>query len=432
MASFSSKFLKKRFSKAKDLQAFVDRASPGFAMVDKTEQGGASVAEPVISDGPQGFSFDLPAAQVTAAQTDRGASNYDEFNSTFGEYHGEAVVTARAVAGSKTDMDAYLRQLTEVMSSSLRKFGAIAARKYWGPVGGSIGRILAVNGGGTNGELTLTLRGDVFNFAPGMIVQAADSSGNGVPTTVRAGLGFIIAVYPNGDTDTTQVRVATSAALRIAGTIGLPSGWANNDFLFRNGDIAAAIDLSDVQIRSIQSWVRLTAATSGTVYNGVDVGQDERLTGIRISTGDLAGMGILDRCFLLLTELRAQSGAMDVDYIILGPRTWQQGMDEARTYGKFEFGKDPRLGVSALTILGATGECKIICDPYVAESDIWAVTSSNMKMYHYDGVPALDEGDGNELLRQTSAAAYAVRYHCFNCTTVNGKPWTFGRISSGN
>src|SRR5688572_5649199 len=298
MASFSSKFLKKRFAKAKDLEAFSDRKSPVLRLANKVIQGGSSVAEAVISDGPQGFSYSLTAAQAVSAQANRGASNYDEFNSSFGEYHGSAVISARAVAGSKTNEDAYLRQLTEVMTSSLAKFGSIAARKILGPVGGAIGRILAVNGGGTNGELTLTVRGDCFNIAPGMILQAADGTGNGAPSNVRAGLGYVYAVFPDGDSDTTQVRVATSEANALAGTVGLPSGWANNDYLFRNGDIAASTDLSDVQIRSLQAWVTLSAAND--TFNGVNRGQDARLSGIRIASTDVVGMNVLDRMTLLV------------------------------------------------------------------------------------------------------------------------------------
>lgn len=431
MASFTTKFLKKRFAKPKDLQAYADRVSPGLALFNKPEQGGASVAEPVISSGPQGFSYSLPAAQAVSAQADRGASVYDEFNSTFGEYHGSAVLSARAVAGGKTDQDAYLRQLTEVMISSIRSFGAIAARKVWGPVGGAIGKITLVNGGGSNGELTLSLRADTFNIFAGMILQAADSNGNGIPANVRAGLGFVMQVFPDGDTDTTQVRVATSEALRVAGTVGLPSGWANNDFLFRNGDIAAALDLSDLQIRSLQSWITLLPDNTA-LFNGVNRSQDARLSGFRLAAGDVGGLSQYERALLLVNEGRASCGAMDVDVLAVGPRTWQQMVSEASSYGEVMMGQDAKLGFSYITLNTANGPVKVINDPFVQEADMWALTSADMMIYNYDGFPALDDFDGVELLRQTSSAAYEVRYHAFTCLTVNGKPFHFGRASTGN
>src|SRR5690606_3994707 len=107
VASFTSKFLKKRFVDVKGLDSVVDRASPFVATLDKIEMAGASVAEPVILAGPQGHSYSLTAAQAVSAQADRGASHYEEFNSPYGDYHGSAIISAKAVAGSKTNKEAY-------------------------------------------------------------------------------------------------------------------------------------------------------------------------------------------------------------------------------------------------------------------------------------------------------------------------------------
>jgi len=428
--SFTTKFLKKRFidKGPKELQGFADRAAPIVQVADKIIQGGGSVAEPIIGGGPQGFAADLASAQAVSVQANFGASNYDEFNSQYGEYHGSVVVTARAVAGSKTAPDAYVRQITEAMTSAARKFGEIAGRKLLGPSGQSIGKILLVNGGGTNGELTLTLRGDVFNFTPGMIIRAAVNDGTGAATVKAA--GFVISVFPDGDTDTTNLRIADSEANQIAGTVTLPAAWANGDFLFRNGDVAAAT-ISDSQIRSLQSWVTLLAAND--TYNGVFRGQDARYSGVRVSAGDVAGLSITDRMQLLCTELKAQSGASDIDYLFLGPRTWQQAASEAQSYGRYEMGGDPKLGVPyGFTLMTCIGPVKVCSDAHCLEADIWAVSSKNLKIYNYDGFPGLDTGDGVELLRQAANAGYEIRYHAFNCVTVNAVPWFFGRCASGN
>ena len=430
MASFSSKFLKKRFAAPGKLNAIADRAAPFVAACDKPVQGGASVAEAVIISGPKGNSYSLTAAQAVSAQAAHGASNYDEFVSTYGEYHGSAVVTARAVAGSKTNMDAYLRQLSEVMESEVAAFSAVGERKLLGPVGGAIGRISAVNGGGTNGELTLTIVGDVLNFAAGMILQAADGTGNGAPSNVRAGLGYPYEVFVDGDSDGTHIRVATSEANATAGTVGLPSGWANNDYLFRNGDIAAATDLSDSQIRSFQAWVTLAAAT-GT-FNSVNRSQDSRLSGFRLSTTATAGMSGLDRMQLLATTGRSQCGATGATLFVVGPNTWQQLAQEVQSYGMTEFTENVKIGIKLLTIMTCNGPSQVLNSPACLESDIWLFTQQNLKIYNYDGFPALDEADGNEILRQTSAAAYEVRWHAFTCVTVNGRPHLNGRCPSGN
>ena len=430
MASFSTKFLKKRFSPYK-LASVADRASPFVALLDKPVQGGSSVAEAVILSGPKGNSFNLVRAQAVAAQGGgndpaHGASNYQEWVSTFGEYHGVANITARAVAGSKTNMDAYLRQLNEVVESEVTAFTSIGARKMLGPVGGSIGRVLAMNGGGSAGEVTLIAASDAYNFAVGMQVNAADTDGNGIPGTVRAGVGFVVSVTPDNDAGLGHVGISATTG----GAVGTPSGWVNNDFLFRDGDVVTGSDLSDAQIRSFQSWITLVAAT-GTTF-AVDRGQDSRLSGFRVPSAQLAGMSILDRVQLLATVGRSQSGAKEATLMVCGPRTWQQLATEAQSYGTLMFTKEMKLGVELLTIMTANGATMVVNEPHCVESDIWLFTRNTLKLYNYDGFPALDEGDGNELLRQNAQAGYEVRWHAFTCATVNGKPQYNGRCDSGN
>lgn len=397
-------------------------------IADKIQQGGASVAEPIIGGGPQGFGATLSAAQAVSAQANFGASNYDEFVSTYGEYHGSVVVTARAVAGSKTQPDAYVRQITEAMTSAARKFGEIAGRKLLGPSGQNIGQIVNVAANGA-GKMSITLRGDVFNYTPGMILQASTDPGTG-NVAPRVALGFVISVFPDTDGSGAHLYIAANEAAQIAGTASTPAAWANSDFLFRNGDVSVAT-LSDSQIRSLQSWITLVAAND--TFNGVARSQDARYSGVRIASADVNGLSITDRMQLLATELKAQAGASDVDYMFLGPRTWQQAASEAQSYGRYDLGGDPKLGVPyGFTLMTCIGPIKVASDAHCLESDIWAVTSKNLKIYNYDGFPGLDTGDGVELLRQGAAAGYEIRYHAFNCVTVNAVPWFFGRCASGN
>ena len=63
MASFSSKFLKKRFSPYQ-LQTVVDRASPFVAILDKPKQGGSSVGEGCILSGPKGNAYQLSLIHI--------------------------------------------------------------------------------------------------------------------------------------------------------------------------------------------------------------------------------------------------------------------------------------------------------------------------------------------------------------------------------
>lgn len=429
MASFEDKFLKKNFMDPGTLTPMACRKSKVLQLAKKPKQDGKSIAEACIFDGPQGWSFNYSAAKATADQADRGASDYGEFNSNFGRYHGHVRLDAFEVAQGQTNRGSYLRQIGESMTSAVKSFGSIGARKLMGPVGGSIGKILSVNAGGTNGEMTLTVRGDCLNVTPGMVLQAASADGANSTITARTGLGFVFGVSPDGFADTSQVRVAADEAGRVAGTAALPSGWANADFLFRNGDVASNTDLSDKQIRSLQGWV--TLATAEDTYNAVPRSQDARLSGNRLAATTVAGLSITDRCLLLISECNSASSAEDIDYIALGPRTFQQLLDEARTYGRLEMGKT-KLGISAVMLQTVIGEVAVIGDSHVRESDIWALTSDGLRIYNSDGFPALDVLGGGQILKSESSAGYFIRFHAFTSVTVNGRPWDFGRCDSGN
>lgn len=430
MGSFADKFLFLRYVKNNKLQSITERVSPTLTKIEKPQRGGQAVVEPFIPSGPQGWSYDLNAASAITDQTNRGGSDYETFTSPFGEYWGSAKVSARAVSGSKGNEDAFLQQLTEVMDMSLKSFGSVAAQKLFAPVGNSIGRIQDLNEGGGNGEIQLYVRGDAFNFAPGMIVQAADGTGNGAPTNVRSGLGYVYSVVPDADvtgTSTTgaHIFVATSAN---STTSGGPTGWADNDYLFRYGDVAASTDLSDKTIRSLQGWITLTSP-SGT-YLGVDRGVHAGAGGFRVAASDTAGLSIKERCELLINVGRSEYGAHEVDTIVMGPRTWMQLSQEVQDFGWAQFGKVMEIGAGEIVIMTANGAVRVLNEPHCKEADIWALTLGLIRIYNYNGFPGPRDEDGLKMLR--SGKNYEVQWQAFNSVTVGGQPQMHGRCSSGN
>ncbi len=430
MGSFADKFLFLRYVKNNKLQTITERVSPTLQKIEKPQRGGQAIVEPFIPSGPQGFSFDLSAASTVSDQTDRGSSDYQIWTSPFGEYWGSAKVSARAVSGSKGNEDAFLQQLTETMDMSLKSFGAIAAQKIFAPVGNSIGRISDLNIGGGNGEMSLTVRGDSFNFAKGQILQAADGTGNGAPTNIRAGLGYVYSVTPDADVTGTST---TGAHLWVATTSGSttsggPTGWADNDYLFRYGDVLAATDLSDRTIRSLQGWITLTASTS--TYLGVNRQLHAGASGFRVAAADVAGLSIKERIELLVNVGRAEYGANEVDTIVVGPRTWMQLSQEVQDFGWTSFGSKMEVGAGEIGIITANGLVRVLNEPHCKEADIWALTMSLLKIYNYNGFPGPRDEDGLKMLR--NGKNYEVQWQAFNSFTVGGQPQMHGRCSSGN
>lgn len=427
MGAFEDKFLKKRFTKVTTLGSIVDKTSPVVAMADKPITQGASVAEACRHRGNIGMGYTLSAAQAVTAQTDEGAGDYDEWVSPFGKYHGTATISAFAVAGGTGGDASYLRQIAETIETEVDSFGHRMGTKLFGPVGGSVGRIQDLDEGGGNGEIQLTLRSDSFNFAKGMILQASDSTGNGAPANVRSGLGYVYRVVPSADvtgTTTTgaHIFVATSSG---STTSGGPTGWADNDYLFYNGDIAASSDLSNVQVRSLQGWC--TSSSSTATYNNVDRSKHEHLSGFRLNSTDYSGLGVIERIDLLCTVGAEEANAMAVDTVALGPRAWNTLRNELKQYGRIDFQKDAKFGFQYITLMQPQGEVKVVCDVHVRSTDIWALSMKKLKIHNFDGVPGLDEGDGKIMNKKATSADYEVRWHAFTSVTVSGEPWQFGR-----
>jgi hypothetical protein len=262
-----------------------------------------------------------------------------------------------------------------------------------------------------------------------MVVDAASANGSNGTITVRGGHGYVISTDPDG---TANLVVATSETNQQAGTAGGPTGWADDDFLFRAGDMVSSTNNSEKGIRSFQSWIRLTNPTNTTEYNSVVIGKDTRLSGIKVAAGDVAAMGILDRIQLICSEMATASSASP-KYASLGPRTFVQAMREAQTYGTFQFGEDPMLGVKKdyFTLPTAAGNIKVICNPHQQESDIWMLSPEHMMIYHYsEELPHLRDEDGIMFLRD--GEGYEVQFTAFTCVTVDGRPDQFGRVASGN
>jgi hypothetical protein len=135
---------------------------------------------------------------------------------------------------------------------------------------------------------------------------------------------------------------------------------------------------------------------------------------------------------LLATTGRSQCGAIGAKLFVVGPTTWAQLAQEMQSYGQTQFTKHTKIGVNMMSVVTANGESLVLNSPACQESDIWLLTEDTLKVHNYDGFPALDDADGNEMLKQEGAAGYFIRFHAFASFTVDGKPHWNGRCPSGN
>lgn len=439
MGTFVDKSLKRRYidPNPDDLTGCVERASLVLKGIPKEQYAGDSVnvlAKPAAGNGN---SYDIQAAQAITGQAGfSGGSDYETFTCPYGEYSGSVTISARAYAATNQGPAravAFVDQLFVELDAELEAFGAIAARKLLGPIGGSIGRIEDLDQGGTAGESALFIQGDAFNFNKGMIVQAAVADGSSATITARAALGYIAQSDPSASTtgsSTTgwHVRLSASSADALANVTSAPAGWSDNDYIFRYGDIATNTDLSDKQIRSLQGFIPFTNVT--TDYLGAKRTQ-RGMNGFRLSTTDTAGLSIKDRVNKLLTLGFKQFNARKVDTVVMNPDAWSELMNDMQTNGWQGFDGNLTTGASSLTLKYQGGQVNIISDPFCVASDIWAFTMDKLRIMHYDGFPRMLDADGLTMRLKANSNDWEIRWLAINSVHVGGQVWMHGRCDSG-
>lgn len=435
MGAFYDKFLKKRYKEVTSLQAVTALASPILKdFIDFIQQGGASVDEACILDGPQGFSGDQTMAATIANETDRGASHYETWVSTYGSYFGKAKVSAKAVAGSKGREDAFLRQLTEIMDSALKAFGHIAARKILGPSGGYVGTATGNSAStGTAGDpgfsasagvIVLDDPSDSVHFAKGMKIQYS--------ATAKGG-----SLLDSGGTNTVDAVDVSNGIIYLEETVGnstydAAEAVADNPatiYIFRAGDYVTGTD-PGVIMTGLGDWNPLTATVgSADSFHNVDRGQDERLSGCRLVAAESQGLSVKERIERLVNKMRNTAGAMDTDFVATHGDVWMELSHDIQSFGWNTFGKVMEVGAGELVVMTPNGPIKVVNEPHMNRTDIRVGTSKSLKMYHYNGFPGMPDEDGLKLLRD--GKDYAIQYEAYTCLTVNGRPWDFGVANSG-
>jgi hypothetical protein len=439
MGSFVDKFLFRRYVKLTSMQAVATLASPTLKLVDFITQGGDSVSEPCILDGPEGFSFDFDQAQLQSEA--RGASDYEQWNSTFGEYFGSVKISARAIAGAKGKEDAFLRQLTEIMDSGLKKFGHLAARKYLGPTGSFIGTASTTSTGtagdpgvvtgGTARTIVLDDPKLAIHWAKDMRVQVTDNGG--------AGAGIKGATALNSGGVLTVATVNLSAGIitftNTAGDLTYSAAYGaatdGTAIFYRAGDVPTTTN-EGLIMRPLGAWNPLVAVV-GTAdsFNNVDRGVHELLSGSRATASEVQGLSIKERIEFLVNKMRNTAGAYDTTHVALHGNAWLALSQDIQAHGWLSFGKTLEIGAGELVIQTPNGLVKVINDPHMPIGDIRVLSEKDMKCYNYDGFPGYAEEEGLRMVKMPNKTNYEVRYQCFSNFTVNGRPWNFGIAPSG-
>ena len=235
------KALKIRYEKTGHILAY--ESHPLFEWFPKTTDfTGRNRSIQVRNEGGMGRS----ALFATAAST-QTANSYKEFNVTrvsnyaIGYIANEAMEAA--VGGDSSAFDG----IGDMIDGLHLTFGIDTAQTLYGSGTGKKGQAQTVVTG-VGGTVQLTQYTDAIFFGVGMSIVTSTTDGGGV---VKA--------------------AATITALdRETGLLtfdNVPVTWANNDYVFVNGDY-------DAKMKGLLAWVPTTAPTAGDNFYGVDRSSD--------------------------------------------------------------------------------------------------------------------------------------------------------------
>lgn len=237
--------------------------------------------------------------------------------------------------------------------------------------------------------ITLSVKDDVRNFKVGMTVVADDTADG---SSLRTGSTTIIAI----DEDAGTITLDDAAAI---------TGFANNDYLFRQGDPGTGIE-------GLQKLFPLTAPVLGSdSFRGNDRGVDtRRLAGVRVND---TTMQPEEAAGLVSVKIQSTGKVTGKSSVWMNPiHVWAIAR---RLNAKVEYdngGGEASYGFEHIKISTAAGDMKVYGDPDFPVSLGYVLCESNYAK-HLGGMPHIISDDGKVSLRTNSRDAVEARTRSF-------------------
>lgn len=373
------------------VQNLVYKDNPALALISKMEQfGGDNLPIPTIYGNPQGRSQDFSFA--LANQTDAQGVKFlltRKHDYSIAQFSNEVMMASKGnsyafLEAAKLQMDGAIQTLSNAHATDLFRNGS-----------GSRGRI-----GSGQGTPTITLLNaeDIVNFEVGMTVVSSATDGTG---SVKSGTAPIIGID------------------RTLGTLTISGNWstaigtvAANDYLFVQGDYGQ-------KCSGFGAWVPATAP-GATSFFGVDRTADvSRLGGLRkdISAQPLEE-GLIDGARLVARE----GGSPDTVFMSFNRYAQlEKALGSKVQYVDVMANAD--IGFRGLMIQGPKAPIKVIPDRNCPDDTAFMMQMNTWKIYSLGKLAQIIDGDGNQMLRMTSADAYQVRFASYFNVGCNAPGW---------
>lgn len=394
-------FLKERYTKEK-IENLTKADRPLYAMVPRDEGCSGDVfVEPIIVGNPQGLGATRAKAQAGAQQSGNGANTIGrKWALTFGDYKGSVELSEKVIRAAKDDMGAFLRAQQVDIDGLYEAFGDTFATYIYSNGGQAVG-----TGTISAGVVTLTDPEALANIHLGQILVASASDGSDSSHTLlgSGSVGYVVAISHENGTFT----VSTTSG----GSAGVPTGWTGTMYFFRDGDFGGA---SATEIfKGLGGWIP-GSAPSSTAWYGVDRTISDLLSGVRLSSADVSGLGNEQRIKKLCTRMTSRWKGPGATHIFVNPEKWQALADSLEARGTRPLdGKVGTMSFSKLVIVAGGRSVEIYGDRFCPLTKCYALKLDTWKLRSYGACPDVLTTDGLKMLRKSASDDYEHRIVAF-------------------
>lgn len=360
------------------------REHPLFSMVEERAGFGGSAFFYAIRYGnPQGLSNSFANAQANA----KGSKGV-QLQASRKKKYGVITLDGEAMASAEGDKAAFLDLVTQETEGILEEFGDSLAFDLHRAGNGDRGRRLSI---ATN-VVTLTVPDDARNFKVDMTVIASPNQNGSSP---RTGSTTVAAV----DEDAGTVTLTSAAAI---------TGFANNDFLFRQGDQGTCME-------GLESLFPLTAPVFGSdSFRGIDRGADpRRLAGVRINDPGAPLEELLGLAGTKISQVGKRGRIACCNPINFWIAARRLGAQVMYSNG----GGTADYGFQYINVHSSAGTIKVYADADCPQDRARVLNLEYLYLKHLKGLPHIVDDDGNFNLRLTTEDAIEARVRGF-CNLV--------------
>lgn len=406
-------FLKERYPKSSDIMDLAKKNQPFREMLETDEtQGGVDLRVPLIVGTNTRRSCTFSVAQGAA---DNASTSYLAFKMTLAQDFCVASWSSKALKTTEGDANALAQLVDSEMKRSVQALERSYGIKLFRSGTGSVCQLDSTVAVGSVAAVKLYPQGSAQHFEIGDVVQLSATDGSALRNS--GALAYVISV----DRSLDKIGLAATAGGALAAPTTMIAAAQASDFVYKYGD--AANGGANIAVEGVLSFIPASTSGLGTAFYNVTRSADPvRLAGDRIDNTTLTLP--IDEVLVYAVTQGEINGA-EIDAIFMHPYQVRDLVNRMSSRLVRSDQKKGKIGFGSLALLTDSGrEVQIYgdinCDyryAVVTQMNTWKLISAGPAIH-------VDNFDGNEFLRTSTASGYELRLQGYPQLTNNAPGWT--------